>query len=139
MKLEALEKALATARDQARVLEKKAQESDLVAITAKNDARQAKSKSKLAKQKAKRARKAAKEAKRTSAEALCASERADVEVAALEKRIAREQTKAQQADGEKIEQPIPVAHKRTSGNSHPATSRSSELKAAIHSAPGTAS
>ena len=64
MKLQALEKAVATACEQARVLKNQAKQSGQAAQSAKDKARQAKGRLKQIRQEAKEARKASKEAKR---------------------------------------------------------------------------
>lgn len=87
MKSKAPEKAAATAREKARVLEDKARQAGRAARAAKDRLRQAKAKLKLAKEEANQARKAAKAAKRTYSEANDASEEAVAEAAALEQRI----------------------------------------------------
>jgi colicin import membrane protein len=97
MKLEALGKAIATAHQQTRILENKAQQSGRAARAAKDKARQAKSRLKLARQEAKQARKAAKDAKRAFAEAFRAGEKAAAEVTRLEKKLQKTRKKASQA------------------------------------------
>ena len=107
MKLEALEKAVVTAREQARILESKARQLAQTARTAKDKARQAKSKLKLAKQEAKRTRRAAKAAKRALAEVLVLSETAADKLALLEREIKKSRKKAPRPHA-KSEQPKPA-------------------------------
>ena len=87
MKSKALEKAVTAAREQARVLEDKANQSERALRAARDRLKQAKANLKLAKHEASQARKASKAAKRASAEAMDASEEAAAAVAALEQRI----------------------------------------------------
>jgi hypothetical protein len=94
MKTEALDKALAAAREQAGSLQYKADQLGQTARAAKDTARQAKSRLKLAKQEAKQARKKAKEAKRAFGEASRAAEEAAVKLARLVKGLQKARQKA---------------------------------------------
>jgi hypothetical protein len=118
MKLEALQKAVATAREQARVHESKANQLTKVARTAKDQARQAKSKLKLAKQEAKRTRRAAKKAKRALTEALAISESARAEIAVLQNRLKGAGRKAERAHVKRKHSKPAVAAKRVASRSH---------------------
>jgi len=111
MKLDALEKAVATTREQARILEHKAKQSGQAAQSAKNKARQAKSRLKLIRQEAKQARKASKDAKRTFAEALGAAKTAAAEVANLERNLQKARKKAQLAGSKNAKTKTTVAPK----------------------------
>lgn len=97
MKIETIEKAVTTARVQAEVLTKKAQEAGQAARLTKNQAHQAKGKLKQAKQESKRARKAAKVAKRAFAKATSAADKAVAQLSRLEKKIQRLRKKAQKS------------------------------------------
>ena len=87
MKLEALEKAVAAAREQTRILDDKARKSGQAARVAKDKARKAKAGIKLAKREAKKLRQAAKAAKRDFSEALLAAHRAATKAASFEKKL----------------------------------------------------
>jgi hypothetical protein len=99
MKLEVLEKAVATAREQERGLESKARQLGEIARATKSKARAAKTRLKLAKQEAKQARRAAKDAKRAWGEALRASKKAAAEMAALGKKIQKARKKTSRNSG----------------------------------------
>jgi len=112
MKLEALEKAASTAREQARRLEQEARQAGGSARAAKDKARQAKAKLKLAKREAKQSRRAAKEAKYAFAEAQFAAEKADAKAGSLEKKMQKLRKKSSQAHVS-MRKPKPApAHKR---------------------------
>lgn len=109
MKLEAIKKAILTARERARLLEGRAKQLAQATRSAKGLAKLAKGKLKLAKQEAKKARKAYKAAKREYADAVGASEAAANDLALLEAKIkrARRTPRQPRANG-KPSQPIPT-------------------------------
>jgi hypothetical protein len=97
MKIENLQKAVVTARAQARSLERQATQRGEAAQKARDKARQAKGKLKTARREAKQARKQAKEAKRAFARILSAADAAATEAARLERKLQKSQKKLQQA------------------------------------------
>jgi len=139
MKLEALERTVVTAREQARGLETKVRQLTQAARDAKDKAKLAKTKLKVARQEAKRTRRMAKDAKRTLAEVVAASDAAANELARLENKIKKARKKAPQSQSvgkhPKLKAKAkPIVSKQPLRSPHPISTRS-QLKASVSAKP----
>ncbi|MCL4176920.1 MAG: hypothetical protein KJ072_04135 [Verrucomicrobia bacterium] len=130
MKVEALEKSVASARKQALNLKCKADMLAQVAVGTKDQARLAKRKLKVAKRQARQARKVAKDAKRASADASRAFEKASAEVARLEAQLEKARKTASKERKGSGQPQQPAARKGASKKPSAPATKAKAVKAA---------